>query len=42
LDVCQSFSACVLQRLDQMRMGMAQRIDGDAGGKIEIALAGLR
>ncbi len=27
------------QRLDQMRMRMAERVDGDAGGKIEIAVA---
>jgi hypothetical protein len=29
----------LLQRGDQMRMGMAERIDRDAGGEIEIALA---
>ena len=27
------------QRLDQMRMRVAKRIDGDAGGEIEVALA---
>ena len=27
------------QRLDEVRMGMAERIDGDAGGEIEIAFA---
>ena len=27
------------QGRDQMRMGVAERVDGDAGGKIEIALA---
>ncbi len=32
----------VLQRGDEMRMGMAERIDGDAGGEIEIALPVLR
>ena len=29
----------LLQRLDQMRMGMAERIHGDARGEIEIAIA---
>ena len=27
------------ERGDKMRMGVAQRVDGDAGGEIEIALA---
>ena len=27
------------QRLDQMRMGVAERVDRDAGGEIEVALA---
>ena len=27
------------ERLDQLRMGVAERIDRDAGGEIEIALA---
>ena len=27
------------ERLDQMRMGMAERVDGDARGEIEVALA---
>ncbi len=29
-------------RLDQMRMGMAERVDRDAGGEIQIALTGRR
>ncbi len=29
----------LLQRCDQMRMGVAQRVHRDAGGEIEIALA---
>ena len=28
-----------LERLDQMRMGVAERVDRDACGKIQIALA---
>ena len=33
------FGGLLLQRRDQMRMAMAERIDRDAGGEIEIALA---
>src|ERR1700704_2374812 len=33
------FGGLLLQRRDQMRMAMAERVDGDATGEIEIALA---
>ena len=29
----------LVQRLDQMRMGVSERGDGDAAGEVEIALA---
>ena len=29
----------LLEDLDQMRMGVAERVDGDAGGEVEIALS---
>ena len=34
------FVGLVLQRFDKVRMGVAERIDGDAGREIEIAFAG--
>src|SRR5260370_41809222 len=34
--------ALLLQRLDQMRMAMAERIHGDASSEIELALASGR
>ena len=40
--MCQSFDPCRVKRLDQMRMGVADRGDGDAGAEVEIALAGRR
>ena len=39
LETCQSFCACSVSACDQMRMRMAEHVDGDAGGEIEIALA---
>ena len=35
--MCQSFAACSLQGGDQVRMRMAESVDGDAGAEIEIA-----
>ena len=39
LEACQSLPACSVSACDEMRMGVAERVDGDAGAEIEIALA---
>ena len=42
LDTCQSFLAWLGQRLDQMRMRVAERGDGDPAREVEIAVARRR
>ena len=39
LEMCQSFFGLLGERLDQMRVRMAERVHGDAGGEIEVARA---
>ena len=37
--MCQSLRGLLGQRRDEMRMGVAERVDRDAGAEIEISLA---
>ena len=39
LEVCQSFGPLLGERLDQGGVAMAQRVHGDAGGKVQVTSA---